>query len=548
MAKEKENLETENKQVENKEKSTEKEKKKKVTKEEKMRKKTAEKEEKSNQRAAKKEEKVKRKEETKKKKSKEKKKEVEEIEETTEEIKEKKTKKKKKKKKKKKYVYGPIEYSFNFISLVFAISVGLYFGWRSFYYYSLQNQTHKEVAMTLNGIVLENNKLMKENETGFHKDEEGYFFKGNVDNNYVWFANRMFRIMRVNDDSTVKLVTDDNIASFMWGMDKEYENSNVRLWLTNVEEIAYSGVYYNTIPSPNKFLSPTKYTLDKLNDNKVETGEKEYKDSIAPLTLNDYIEAGGNSSYLNNGKLYYLIGYSKENENLYVEEDGSIATCDSLDGYGIRSVITLGKNIPVSQGNGTKDNPYVINQGSDTNYVDSYVKLGEDIWKVYEDKDGKLKMYLNGYIKENGEEYVRNYSSYSTKLSFYENDNIGKYLFEGYEQKLPYESYLIENTYPYGEFSAETSYRLESIYSETYSAKIAMLNIFDYVSNNELSDFFRDNTGGMMSTRQYSVLSNGLLEEAEVTDVKHIVPVVSIEAKSIKSGTGRIDNPYVVEG
>ena len=37
------------------------------------------------------------------------------------------------------------------------------------------------------------------------EDENGYFFRGNITNNYVMFANRMFRIMRVNDDNTVNL-------------------------------------------------------------------------------------------------------------------------------------------------------------------------------------------------------------------------------------------------------------------------------------------------------------------------------------------------------
>ena len=74
-----------------------------------------------------------------------------------------------------------------------------------------------------------------------------------------------------------------------------------------------------------------------------------------------------------------------------------------------------------------------------------------------------------------------------------------------------------------------------------------MLNIFDYVSNNELSNFFRDNTLEEMSTGQYVVNANGFLEEMEVTEEKHIVPVISIKSESIKSGNGRIDNPYLVE-
>ena len=464
-------------------------------------------------------------------------------------IKNEKTKNKKKKKKKKReyHTFGPIEFSFNFFSLVLVICVGLYFGGRSFYYYSLQNQKTRETAMTLNGLLLSNNKLVKDDAEGLHQDETGYYFHGNVLNNYVWFANRMFRVMRVNDDDTVKLISDDLVASFMWGEKSEYDKSNVRIWLTSVDSIAVSGVYYKTIPAQDRFVVKTKYTIDKMMESKVEKGDIVLEDDIVSVTLSDYIEAGGKNSYLNNGKLYYILGYNSDDENLYIEEDGSIMSCDSMDGYGIRSVFTMNKNIPVSQGNGSKDNPYVIQQGDDINYVDSYVKLGEDTWKVFEEKGDLLKMYLNSYITINGQELVRNYSEHDNKFNYFASDNIGYYLYHDYIRGLKYSKYLASNQYPYGEISSEVGYYYPNVYSETYDERIGLLNIFDYVSNNELSDFFRDNTGESMSTRQYSVLANGLLEEAEVTDEKHVVPVVSIKKSSIKGGKGRIDNPYVVE-
>lgn len=455
--------------------------------------------------------------------------------------------KSKTKKKKKLHYYGPVEFAFNFISLVIAICVGLYFGGRSFYYYSLQNQSNKETFMTLNGLILSNNKIVKGESDGFHQDENGYVFRGDVSNNYVWFANRMFRIIRLNNDNTVKLVTDDLVASFMWGEDTSYEKSNLKVWQNPTDENKVSGVYYKTIPSPERFITKTKYTIDRLEDNKIERGDIEFEDYVVSLTLNDYVEAGGKSSYLSNNKLFFLLGYNSSDEILYVEEDGSIMNCDSLDGYGIRSVITMNKNIPVLQGDGTKDNPYTIDQGTDTNFVDSYVKLGDDTWKVFEDNDGNLKMYLNGYIMSNGQEYIRNYSNYSNKLDYFAEDNIGNYLLYSYYENLPYKDQIIKNKYPYGEISAEAGFYYPNVYSEVYDYYIGMLNIFDYVSNNELSNFFRDNTGASMSTTQYSILENGLLEEADVRDQKHIVPVISIKSSSIKSGTGRMDDPYVLE-
>ena len=459
------------------------------------------------------------------------------------------TSKKKKNKKKKKFVfaYSKPEFVFNFISLVFVICVGLYYGGRSFYFYSLQHKAAKESAQTVNGLILNNNEIQKDEKSdGLHRDDKGYFFKGKVKTNYVWFANRMFRVMRVNSDNTVKLISEDLVSSFMWGENTTYDDSNLRLWLSPVDEIQVSGVYYKTIPASEKFVLPTYYTIDKLEENKVNRGDKEFGDKVVSVTLNDYIAAGGKSGYLNNGKLYFLLGYNEDDSNIYVEEDGSIAECSNLDGYGIRAVITFDKNIPVLQGKGTAKDPYVVDQGKDVNYVDSYVKLGDDIWKVFDDNDGKIKMYLNGYIKDGeGNEIYRQYSGFNNRYDYFDDANLGFYLANDYRNSLSYKDLIVDNVYPYGEMSAETGYRYPNVYNETYTGNMAMLNIFDYVSNNDLNDFFRDNTGSDLATTQYSVLSNGALDEIDVTDQKHIVPVISISTSSIKSGTGKLDDPYI---
>ena len=106
------------------------------------------------------------------------------------------TKNIKKQKNKKKHFIGVKEFAFNFISIVFALVVLFYFGGRCFYYYSLQRKKKKDTEMTLNGLIIQNNKLVQSGD-GLYQDKTGYYFRGREINNYVWFANRMFRVLSV---------------------------------------------------------------------------------------------------------------------------------------------------------------------------------------------------------------------------------------------------------------------------------------------------------------------------------------------------------------
>ncbi len=453
--------------------------------------------------------------------------------------------KKKTKKTRKKHVLSKFEFLFNFFSLVIVIGIGFYFGYRSLYYYSKQNLKIKEESQTLNGLVIRNNTVVQGDEEGLHQDSLGYFFKGKVHNNYVMFDHKVFRIIRVNKDNTVKVIAEDYVASFPFGNTSSYQTSNVRNWLEKTE-MDYSGVYYRTLSNPSQYLEKTEYQEDILKGNEVVSADQSFQDFISTLTIKDYIMANGKSSFLNNGKMFFLLGLSEDKENIYVEEDGSIQSCDSLSGFGIRPVITFKKNSIVTGGDGTKGNPYVISQ-SDNSYIDTYVRLGEDTWRVFEDQNDKLKLYTYGYLKMQGQEVFRNYSTTNSIFNLEDKDNIAYFLNTTYLNSLTFVGYLVDNDYYVGEISDDVGYSFTNIYSSKVTCKVGLLNIFDYNSNNYFDDYFHLNLTSNVGSMQYNIYMNGLLEEADVREEKHIAPVVSILKSSIKGGTGTVEDPYVVE-
>ena len=450
-----------------------------------------------------------------------------------------------KKRKKEKHILSKGEFAFNFLSLVAIIGVGIYFGYRSLYYYSKQNMKIKEEAQTLNGLIIQNNKVVQKDEVGLHQDTDGYYFKGNAESNYVMFFNKLYRVIRINDDNSVRMISENIEGSFMWGEDSHYKSSNVHTFL-NKTKTEHSGIYLDTIPNYKKYLKITKYEEDKMVNDKIEFSDKTIKDYVTLLGLKDYTTATGKNSYLNNGKLFFLIGFNEDKENLYVEDDGSIQSCDSLEGLGIRPVITLKKNMVVSGGNGSKDDPYVIDTGDDKSYVNTYVKLGNDMWKVYQDGEN-LKLNLNGYIKEGDNEVIRNYSTTNSIFDLNDRNNIAYYLNTDYLNSLSYNGILLDNNYNIGEISDDAGYSINNIYSNTVTAKVGLLNIFDFISNNELENYFFINTTSEVGSMQYDRFKTGLLEESDVRDVKHVVPTICIEKKNIKNGTGTANDPYTVE-
>lgn len=453
---------------------------------------------------------------------------------------------KRKKKKKIKRPFKKGELIFNIISLILLISVGMYYEIRCYKAYDRQfNSTEMSVG-TLSGIVINNNKLTT-NGKGLYMDTDGFYFKGNVSNNYVKFGNRLFRIIKVFEDGSVKVISDDVNASFMNGED-DYLTGNVKVFLNkkdnNLEDKGYTGVYLDTIPYPEKFIKKTKYSIDKIVGNKIEDGEEVYKDYVTTLNVSDYVKAGGKNSYLNIDKYFYTIGSNETDKFLYIDEEGSVNGIVSTESYGVRSVITFKKGIHITGGNGNMNTPYVIRQDKNTNYVGSYVKLGNDMWKVFSDKNNQLKLVYNGYIKENNKFVLMEFSDESNVFNVLDYGSVSRYLNTDFYNSRSYAKLLLNEYQFIGELTYDNKYKYNNIFKNKVVSKVGLLNIFDYNNTSLLDDYYLVNSNDADTLYVYH--NNGSIEEASYTDARYLVPVITISKQAINRGTGSEDDPYMV--
>lgn len=450
------------------------------------------------------------------------------------------------KKKKQRKPISTKELVFNIVSLLLLISVGVFYETRAYHFYNVEVKKKILVEATLNGSIIDNNKVTTEG-AGLYNDKEGHFFRGDVNNNYVKFGNRLFRVIRVNNDGSVKVISQDLVSIFMNG-NTNYGNGNVKKFLNKTDNkinaTDLSGVYYDTIPNGDYFLKPTKYTIDNIKDGKVTHSDKVYKDYITSLTLDDYIKADGKNSFLNIGKYFYIIGTEGEDEILSVYEDGTIQAIDSSDTSGVRAVFTFKKNLKVSSGNGTIEDPYTINQKNLTNYVDGYVRLGDNIWKVFYDKDRILKLALNGYYMENNSYVTSKFSNDDNIFNEKDRKNIGYLLNHDFYRSVNYNMFFGTGHFYNGSIGEENLYNYQSIFTDRIYSKVGLLNMFDYNNTLFLDDYYLINSNDQSTVYVYR--NNGILEETTVTDEKLVVPVIMIDKAILKRGNGSIEDPYMV--
>lgn len=127
-------------------------------------------------------------------------------------------------------------------------------------------------------IILNNNSINKETKTKVGEqvavtdeglimdiDDNGntFYFRGNVANNYVEFAGKIWRIVRINGDGTVKIVLNDNIDKTSIYDDKTTDKlSSLSKKSNNKLYNLLDQWYQNNLKDYDDLISISKYCVD----------------------------------------------------------------------------------------------------------------------------------------------------------------------------------------------------------------------------------------------------------------------------------------------
>lgn len=244
----------------------------------------------------------------------------------------------------------------------------------------------------------------------YHDDSKTYFFRGNVTDNYIYFADLYWQIISVTEDGFIKLIYyGEDLSAATPAFNSNYESvyQNLYNWYeeeiidTNFEDYIYDNNYCidsSKYRNEDDYINNTLYIDDELSYNSgsmYQLGGYSYGDEypylnenltinfkcenddqlkypISLITAQEVVAAGILNYYVNNdgiSKNYLLsdfnywtsdlFGYYQTSDSLnyfMVDSTGYLNAENSNEQIGVRPVITLTNDININY----KDSLYIV--------------------------------------------------------------------------------------------------------------------------------------------------------------------------------------------
>ena len=424
----------------------------------------------------------------------------------------KKEKVKKEKKEKKKTKATLFQKIFCTVSALFILGCIVFYGLRFIKYYRIYNPKidSSDGSVLLATDIVGKSEFGTEGEDGLFSTGGNYIYKGDVQNNYLKYNNMLWRIVRINADKSIDIILDDYMTLLPWNSKlTSFTESEIYKFL-NTEFIELLDTDY---------LNKTSFCTDKVVNVKEITCEGTNTDSyVKLLDVANFLNSvnNGKSYLINDIQYFWLADYG--NETVWHTKGVQASFSEAKEFYQIRPMVRLKNTTVYNEGDGTKEKPYIVGK-SDKLSVGSKVKLGEDTWIVYENKDN-VKLMLDKVLDKQ--------LDFDKEKLTYKDSSLMTYLNDTYLNSLSYKDMIIEDTWYIGEYK-------DSIYDvkkDTVKAKVGIPNILDYKFDSSVKTYF---TSTIQEERV--LVYEDPLRPGKVTTYRSIRPCITIsksEADKLK--------------
>ena len=410
----------------------------------------------------------------------------------------------KKKVVKKKLKTRALQLAFCIISGLFILGCIIFYGARFIKYYRIYNPKLDGGPVLLgNQIAFGDNSTSTEGESGLYSANGGFVFRGKIDRNYLQYNNMLWRVVRINEDRSIDVILDDYINILPWNSEvSEFTKSEIYDYLNNdfLNQLDKSLLVEGTICN------------EMVDDIKGKTCDHEniVKTYVSFLSVSDFLGATIDSkNYLvDDEEIFWLRDYSSD--KIWHTNGSNVSRSDSNVFYEVRPVVRLSKEIHYTKGNGTIDNPYIVDK-SDTLSIGSIVNLDNDKWIVYDKSDNVKLMHY---------ELLNDKKIFDKKKLNYDESSLKEYLNTTYLDSLSYKDKIIDSEWYIGSYEN----KLSDIKKSKTTAKVGLPNMLDIKFDSEIKEYF---TSTSNADERIWVYTNPL-RPSRITSERNIRPCITI--------------------
>ena len=437
-----------------------------------------------------------------------------------------------------------VEYQklFNTISIGFICACVLFYGARFTSLYIKNKKVEVENVNTLYKVIF-NTNFGKEN---FVDIGGNHYFKNKVDNNYVTYSNILWRIIRINADNSVTLISENPLVSLAYKEEVNFKESYLNKWLNITEEEENTGILEYNLNNPDKYLLKNETCLDVVDKLSNQLCKTTYTDKyLGLMSTSDYVNTGAETSFINNNTKFYLSNTTDTNKIWYITDTNKVSYSDGTDLIGLRPVITVKGNINIVSGNGTLNSPYTFE--SEKGMFGAYVKLGEDTWRIYQVNEDTINLVSNNLLELNNEAIERIYTNKGYSYNSNKWNTLAYYLNNIYLNSLSYKDKIELNNWANGYYGADNNYNYKEALTDTKDAYVGLLNITNIRLNNELKNYFLMTGSTKNGSLIYLASNNGTIYPTSSDEKNYVLPTITIKKELLTKGEGTIDSPLEME-
>lgn len=393
------------------------------------------------------------------------------------------------------------------------------------------------------------------------------YFKGNISDNYVLFSGMLWRIIGINEDNSIKLITASTVGNMNYNTSTgSFMDSDIKTWLNDY--------FYNHINKESKkYIVDSSWCNDTIADNelsKSECSSKTEKTKVGLLSIQEFNRSleNGSDTYLQSPYMFWLLN-RKDKEASWVNRNDFIFAYDSnflsftsTTLLGVRPVINVSDDMAILSGDGTIDNPYRLNDYKvakkqtklNTRISGEYVTYSGYLFRIMEvDSDGTTKVVMDQTLQDNNDEILIRYDN-GDNDKIYNPKQKGNI---GYQVVNKMTTYINTKLFVSKEIGVPV-YEKRATFTanriDKYKVKLSIPNAYEIFSaknsSTDYSSYWFINSSKVGNLKYVMANAGSPYTQALADYTKAGVKLVAYFNKDVRitGGNGVRSNPYTIEG